>query len=78
MKRGKESTIIRRPSVGAHFNSEVLDFFTRVRIDKRGGRIPDRGAIRKMRKDKGDVDGKESLWRSMLIEVAIYIYILNL
>ena len=68
VKREKKSTIIRKPSVGAHFRSEVLDFF-RGRIDRRGGRIPDRGAIRKMREDKGSVEGEESLWRRVLIEV---------
>ena len=41
MKRGKKGTIIRRSSVGAHFKSKVLEFFERVRIDNRGGRVPD-------------------------------------
>ena len=53
-----KSAIIRRPSsVGAHFKSEVLEFFKKVRIDRRGGRVPDRGAVREVREDKGGIEG---------------------
>ena len=71
VKRGKKSIIIRRPSVGAHFKREVLDFFERVRIDRRGGGVPDRGTVREMREYKGSVEREECLWRRVLIEVAI-------
>ena len=55
--------------MGAHYKSEVLDLFKR--IDRRGGRVPNRETVREMREDKGSVEGEESLWRSALIEVAI-------
>ena len=44
--------------MSTHFKSKVLDFFEGVRVNRRGGRVPDGGGVREVREDKSSVEAR--------------------